>query len=186
MPWIESHTVLIRHRKLIALAQALRIKPVHAMGHLHALWHAALEQREDGDLSSWSEEDISASAGFDGRAAPFVSLLQKHGWLNDRLLHDWLDYAGRYLESRYRTSNSERLKEIWSRHGREYRVSLSKVRASRSTDGPPTVPTYLPTSAAPPRLCDKCRERPYTLREGKVHWCKGCYEQAYPEAVKEK
>ena len=118
MPWIESHTVLTRHRKLIELSKELRLKPVYAMGHLHSLWHVALEQAEDGDLSSWSDEFIADSAQYPADAPQFVRLLQKHGWLDGKLLHDWLDYAGRYLEAKYRTSNPERLSEIYKKHGR--------------------------------------------------------------------
>jgi len=81
MAWIESHTILIRHRKLIDLSHDLRLRPVYVMGHLHALWHAALEQAEDGDLSQWSDEFIASSACYPGSAPQFVSLLQNTtGW----------------------------------------------------------------------------------------------------------
>jgi hypothetical protein len=114
--WIESHTVLLRHRKLIELAKDLRLKPVYALGHLHALWHAALEQQEDGDLSSWSDELIAEMSGFDGGAPQYVSLLRLHGWLNDKILHDWLDYAGKYLTAKYRTANPKKLRQILLKH----------------------------------------------------------------------
>lgn len=126
MAWVESHTVLIRHRKLKELARSLRLKAVYIMGHLHALWHDTLEQQEDGDLSSWSDELIAESSHFDGDAPQYVSLLQRHGWLDDRKIHDWLDYAGRYLESKYRTSNPARLEEIWKKHGRVYLQAASR------------------------------------------------------------
>lgn len=120
MPWIESHTVLSRHRKLAELARALRLRRAHAMGHLHALWHAALEQQEDGDLSSWSDEFIAEQSDFPGDAPQYVRLLQEHGFLDGRLLHDWLDYAGRYLIKRYGSKRKDRLFEIWAKHGRVY------------------------------------------------------------------
>jgi hypothetical protein len=121
MAWIESHTVLIRHRKLIDLARRLRIQPVHAMGVLHALWHAALEQQEDGDLSSWPDDliaDLSCAPKND--APQYVRHLQESGWLDGKRLHDWLEYAGRYLESKYRSKKSDRLMEIWGKHGLRY------------------------------------------------------------------
>lgn len=120
MAWIESHTVLLRHPKLLRLARELRIKPVHCLGHLHALWHTTLETREDGDLSSWSDADIAAAAGFSGKAPPFVSSLRLSGWLDNALVHDWLDYAGLYLTRKYAKRNKERLAEIWAKHGRVY------------------------------------------------------------------
>jgi hypothetical protein len=125
------------------LALLLRLKPVYVMGHLHALWHDALEQQEDGDLSAWSDELIAESAQFDGDAPKFVFLLQDRGWLDGRLIHDWLDYAGRYLESKYRTSNPKRLSEIWSKHGLVWLESGSR----RTKDAPPTLPDLtLPTA----------------------------------------
>lgn len=132
MPWIESHTVLLRHRKLIELAKDLRIKPVYALGHLHALWHAALEQQEDGDLSSWSDELIAELSGFDGSAPQYVSLLQLHGWLDGKVLHDWLDYAGKYLTAKYRTANPKKLRQILFKH--KSVLSRTKVRRQSVQD----------------------------------------------------
>lgn len=120
MAWIESHTVLSRHRKVKELARSLRLKPVYAMGHLHALWHDALEQQEDGDLTKWSDELIAESSQFDGDAPQYVSLLQAHGWLDRRLIHDWTDYAGAYLRGKYHNSNRPKLVEIWAKHGKTY------------------------------------------------------------------
>lgn len=115
MAWIESHTVLIRHRKIIELAKDLRLKPVYVIGHLHALWYATLEQQEDGDLSSWTDEFIAESCCYQGDAPQFVSLLQKHKWLDGKVVHDWWEYAGRYLESKYKTSNPKKLHKIMER-----------------------------------------------------------------------
>lgn len=131
MAWIESHTVLSRHRKLAELAAALRIRRSYAMGHLHSLWHAALEQQEDGDLSSWSDEFIAESSDFPGDAPQFVRLLQQHRWLDGRLLHDWIDYAGLYLIRKYSTSGKDRLVEIWLKHGREYGANGKRTNSEQ-------------------------------------------------------
>ena len=136
MAWIESHTILTRHRKLVFMAKELRLKPVYLMGHLHALWHAAMEQQEDGDLSSWTDEIIAEYAQFQGDAPQFVSLLQKYRWLDGKLIHDWLEYAGKYLESKYRSSNYNRLINIWEKHGliydkapaRQMKAGWNKIR----------------------------------------------------------
>src|SRR4051812_32080264 len=113
MAWIESHTVTLRHRKLLAMAADLRLKPVYLLGHFHALWHTALEQQEDGDLSAWSDQLIADAAGYSGKASKLVSLLQSHRWFGyyddqgkaiagtEKLIHDWLDYAGKFLIARY-------------------------------------------------------------------------------------
>ncbi len=121
MPWIESHSVLVRHRKLKEFARELKIKPVTAMGHLHALWHTAIEQAEDGDLSKWSEGAICDAAQWEGSEKEFLEAVLSSGFMDTGyLLHDWLDYAGRYLTSKYKTSNHERLVEIWAKFGKFY------------------------------------------------------------------
>src|SRR5262245_26087496 len=105
MPWIQSHTEVERHRKTLMMAQDLNIAPVHLSGHLHALWHAVLEQREDGNLAQWSNEFIALMAMWQGDADRFVSALKRFHWLDDNgLVHNWLDYAGSYLRSKYHSS----------------------------------------------------------------------------------
>lgn len=155
MPWTESHTVLIRHRKVVELATALRIRPSHAIGHLHALWHAALEQQEDGDLSAWSDEFIAQASDYPGDAPQYVRLLQKHRWLDDKLIHDWLDYAGRYLEAKYKTSNPKRLSEIRAKHVRKIEVEPQSNR-SQTRDGPPDS-THLTHLTHPPNAGARAR-----------------------------
>lgn len=167
MAWIESHTVLIRHRKLRELARDLRLRPSHALGHLHALWHAALEQREDGNLSSWSDEFIAEMSDYPGDAPQYVRLLEKHGWLAAKKIHDWLDYVGLYLTKKYGTSNRDRLVEIWSIHGRKYGERGKRIKGDLSgndqysssepivnqqrTESEPTVPNQ-PTKEEPALL----------------------------------
>lgn len=127
MPWLESHSVLLRHRKLILLASDLGIPPVHVLGHLHALWHTVLEQQEDGDLGEWPDAMLAQAAGYTGDAGHFVQCLQSRKWLDGKLVHDWLDYAGRYLTTKYKTANPLRLNKILKKH----QVSLKS--ASRRT-----------------------------------------------------
>jgi hypothetical protein len=116
------------------------------MGHLHALWHAALEQQEDGDLSSWSDEFIAESSCYTGDATQYVSLLRKYKWLTDaKLLHDWLDYIGLYLIKKYSTSNRDRLVKIWAKHGRTYGANGKRTESERKVSLP-YQPTNQPTN----------------------------------------
>jgi hypothetical protein len=140
--WIESHTVLIRHRKVIELARELRIRKAHVIGHLHALWHAALEQSEDGDLSQWSDGLIAELSDYPGDAPQYVRLLQKYGFLDGRILHDWLDYAGRYLEAKYRTANPEKLRKIHLKHPKGgLKTDFSQTKVSPPNQPDLTIPT---------------------------------------------
>ena len=124
MSWIESHTVLSRHRKLIELSKELRLRKAYIMGHLHSLWHTALEQQEDGDLASWSDCFVADSSDFPGDGPRWVRLLQKYGFLDGKLIHDWLDYAGPYLRNKYggggNLNGKLKLEAIWAKHGRVY------------------------------------------------------------------
>ena len=61
---------------------------------------------------------FSSYADLSGDAALFVSLLQNYRWLDGKVIHDWLDYAGRYLESKYKSSNPEKLKSIRNKHNK--------------------------------------------------------------------
>lgn len=164
MGWIESHTVLIRHRKTIELSAWLSIKPVAVMGHLTALWHSALEQQEDGCLGRWADIMIARYAAWEGNPEEFVKGLIEVGWMDpDRKLHDWLDYAGRYLISRYKTSNPNRLVEIWLRHGIDYKTGAKVaiqagkgtgklkvgLKAAHQHTNPPTNLPNLPTDTPP-------------------------------------
>ncbi len=121
MAWIESHTVLTRHRKVLLLSHDLKISIAQTIGHLHAFWHAVLEQQEDGDLSEWPDVMIEEAALWEG-ATPgeFVARLRARGWMDGNLVHDWLDYAGKFLISKYSSGNSRKLLEIWAKHGYKY------------------------------------------------------------------
>ena len=98
----------------------MNIPSVYALGHLHSLWYSVLEQQEDGDLSKWSDELIAEMAQYKGKPDVFVSSLVLYGWLDGRLIHDWLDYAGRYLTGKYRSSDPSRLLKIWNKHKKRY------------------------------------------------------------------
>ncbi len=172
--WIESHTVLMRHRKVAELARGLRICRAHAIGHLHALWHAALEQQENGNLSSWSDEFIAEMSDVALKLAPqYVRLLQSTGFLgyknaageivtgSDRIIHDWIDYAGRYLMNKYASGNRPLLVQIWAMHGRVYgrkdepagnasetQVNSNYTIPDRTKPTKPTTPTHPPSAGA--------------------------------------
>lgn len=114
--WIKSYTVGRRDRRIISLAKELRLRPAHALGHLHSLRHDVLEQQEDGDISAWSAEQIAHASDFPGDPSQFVRLLAACGLLVDGRLSDWLDVAGGYLISRH-GKHPERLRGIWAKHG---------------------------------------------------------------------
>ncbi len=154
MAWIESHTVIFRHRKLVMLADLLKINRVLALGHIHLFWHSVLEQQEDGDLSKWTNKMISDVAQWRENPTVFVESLQKSGFLDGKKVHDWLDYAGRYLNGKYRTSNKKKLASIYRKHKIKSVLSRTKDGLKSdlglSLDSPP----YLPNLPNLPNLPD--------------------------------
>jgi hypothetical protein len=120
MAWIESHQSLSAHPKTRKAARALGITVPHLMGHLHCLWHRALDIAEDGDLSKFDNDDIAILAEWDGDAADFVlalvncgpgdspGFLERDGPCGDPeeqrtgalVLHDWWEYAGKLIARR--------------------------------------------------------------------------------------
>lgn len=141
MAWIESHTVLGRHRKVLLMAAALHIPSVHLVGHLTMFWHAILEQQEDGDLSLWPDQVIEAAAAWTSEPNQFANALREFGWLDGHLVHDWIDYAGHFLVKKYSTANREKLIDIWKRHGLKYgkrdAKSLHRIANRKRTKSEP-------------------------------------------------
>lgn len=133
MAWVESHTVLGRHRKVLLLTHDLKISIAQAVGHLHLLWHTILEQQEDGDLTDWPDAMIEEAASWEGMPGEFIASLRLRGWLDGHLVHDWLDYVGQYLITKYSSGNRPRLVMIWKKHGYKYgegKGKWSKQKAS--------------------------------------------------------
>ena len=139
MAWIESHAVLLRHRKVLQMASVLSLPPVVIMGHLHALWHAVLEQQEDGDLSAWPDDVIACAAAYTGDSTAFVRALQGQKLLDGKVVHDWLDYAGRYLTNKYRTANPNKLKAIYKLHQSVSKSDSSQTKVCLKSDNQPNL-----------------------------------------------
>jgi hypothetical protein len=153
MLWIESHTNLADHPKTRKLTRRLDIPIPLAVGFLTLLWHWAMEYAEEGDLSRHDAEDIAVGARWEGEAETFVGALVAVGFIDETddglALHDWTDYAGRYIRGR------EQRREAGRRSGEARRRSTTVQRpandrstgAATTVEHPPTVPTS-PTTAA--------------------------------------
>mgnify|MGYP001604482323 FL=1 len=136
MAWIESHSVLIDHRKTREVAAILNIKPVYLLGHIHCLWHKVIELAEDGDITAWTEADIAYYSKWDGDQTVFSNALNGRfiDVLDDGiiLIHDWLDYAGLFLTRKYSSGNIEKLKKIWKKHGCKYGKGKGKYNKKQA------------------------------------------------------
>ena len=162
MAWIESHTGLIRHHKVEECSAALGIPPVQLVGHLTALWHSVLEQQEDGIITRWGDATIAKYAAWDKDPHEFVSALKDGGWIDEvfpkgkrqedcdgkmLLIHDWIDYAGRYLTTKYNSSPQRgKLKKLWKAYGKSYGTKTSRTTKTKwllvvpTEHNPPNIP----------------------------------------------
>jgi len=123
---------------------------------LHLLWHAAVEQQEDGDLTKWTDELIAELAGYSGSAPQFVRLLQECGWFegNTKMIHDWWDYAGRFLQSKYGHSP-----EKWQAIKEKHTQSVCKADEKRLHITKPNQPNIPNISSSQLALATLLRDR---------------------------
>lgn len=98
---------------------------------------------EDGDLSKYTPEQVVF--GLEKTDKTLYDALKTSNWIDaDDFIHDWLDYAGRYLKSKYHTANPLKYKEILDKYlGRT--KGLPKGKAKSQKPKPKVIqPTYLP------------------------------------------
>lgn len=158
MAWIESHQSLSRHRKTTRAVSILRVDRHKLIGHLHSLWWWAIDNvGSDGSLGDLTDDEVAQAAEWTQDAALFVGALSAAGFIDSdesggRCLHDWYDYAGKYLCRR--EVNSERMRRARAAHegdtvqrtcnARATHVQVEVEKMCGATNQPtnqPTVPT---------------------------------------------
>jgi hypothetical protein len=148
------------HRKLWALAEALKISEPLAAGHVLFLWCRVMLQSPLGDISGWTEADIARAAGWKGNRKFFCSALSKVGFLEKGEIHAWIEHQGNVIEKREQWRDRwKKKRERDSRKSdneitRESRVNHDVItRASRTTLPSPPLPfPSLPGGGAHPPL----------------------------------
>ena len=120
MPWIEYHSTLKNHPKVRAICVELGIKKTEALGILGCLWTWALDYAEDGDLSKYPPEIVEEGCEWEGEKGRLFESLKGKFIDQDLKIHDWLDFAGKYLHAKYHSSNPKKLKQIWKGYGYIY------------------------------------------------------------------
>ena len=179
MAWIEVHQSLPSHRKTLAAATLLGIRPVQMTGHLVTLWLWAIDNAPEGNLSSVSPPVISRAAEWPGRPDAFVDALVMAKLLdradNTLIIHDWPDYAGRLCARR--AANKERMRSARALH-----VQRTESARAAHVQGLPylTVPnqdqdqedaelTHVSSGAAAPLFQPAKSEDPEPLPPKSVH-----------------
>ena len=120
MSWGKTDDRLVNHPKIKMAAADLGIPRPFMVGYMVVFWAAVRSFAEDGDLSRMPDDEIAALAEFDGDPSLFVQTLQKRRLLDDKLVHDWLDYNGEWLRTKYKTRKRHVLVAIWAKHGKVY------------------------------------------------------------------
>ena len=147
MAWIESHQSIGRHPKLNKLRALTGWSKHETMGVLHDLWHWVLAYAEDGDISKFTSEEIAIGIDIDPakfNVSIFINKLIEAGFVRkDMKIHDWMDYAGKYLTSKYRNHNPKKLLEIQKKYGKKIGRTKGAPRAvdRAQMDEAPTLPT---------------------------------------------
>lgn len=94
MAWIESHEEIGDHSKTVQLYVQLNCNVPTAVGYVHLLWHYTLRVAwETGDLSAFPPSTIARACHFEGDPDAFISALQKAGFLDGFIVHEWQEYA---------------------------------------------------------------------------------------------
>ena len=174
MVWLESHDTLLKHPKLLNLADLLNTDRFKLIGHLHALWWWALANvGPDGALGNRSARQIAIAAEWRGPHERFVAALvacggdtHEYGFLEQRAdgayaIHDWEHYAGKLLQRRA-TARSRK---------QSSRLNGHAPSAGPTADGPHPVrtPSAGPTADGPhlvrtPSAGPDCAPGPHPVR----------------------
>ena len=143
--WIESHQDLEEHPKLLDLCNKTGWSLDEAIGRLHRLWWWTLKYAEDGDLNKYDPSQFLVRLSNKLSPQKLYEILQETNFIDKKgLIHDWFDYAGRYLTTKYRTSNPNRLLMI----EKKYKSVKSQTKDRLKSDNQPTIPT-IPTIPNP-------------------------------------
>jgi len=138
MAWIESHQELRLHPKTRKLARELGISLPQAIGHLHCLWWWALDYAQDGDLSQYEADEIADGAEWQGEPIAFLEALELCGFVTDKAIHDWQDYAGRLIEKR--AADAARKRAARRKDKQPQSTDVHRTSAGHPRDGARTVP----------------------------------------------
>lgn len=117
MTYAQINFEIFDHIKTRRTSRALRIKPVHLVGHLAALWAWATKSAPDGDLWQCEPSDIASAARWDGNSELFCEQLAANLWLIQSpsdptrwAINDWFKHTGKFLE---KSDKARKRKEKW-------------------------------------------------------------------------
>lgn len=134
--WIESHQKLGKHPKLLDLCNKTGWKEDETIGKLHKFWWWALDYAEDGFLNRFQPHQYLSIILTDNLTPEnLLKILKETNFIDkDGKIHDWWDYAGRYLTAKYKTSNPDYLNKI----EKIYKTAKKQTKNTLKTAHQPT------------------------------------------------
>lgn len=151
MAWIESHTALQSHPKLIQFRGKMRWSKNEAIGFLHRFWWTVLDYAPDGVVSTLSPSVMSEVLEMsEDQFVSALAAMEEFGFVDRNsagllVVHDWWDFAHRYLSETKFKGKPERLEQIKSLYQVPQILGKSKD-SPRKTLGKSKVPTNQPTN----------------------------------------
>lgn len=134
MAWIESHQSIKDHYKTLHLASLMGWDVYSTIGRLHCFWWWCLDYAPTGDLRKFNDSILAQSVGLnasEGKA--FVDAMVESCWIdrgrNVFRVHDWVEYAGRYLRDTKFKSKPEKWEEIKALYRVGYQPKVSRKSA---------------------------------------------------------
>lgn len=135
MAWIESHQALREHPKVLRLSRAAGWSIPETIGKLQIFWWWCLDYATDGRLDKFDHSTIAHVFGVSVEVDQFVHTLIEIGFLDSEpeiRVHDWWDYAGRFLQIRYK-----RTPKIWKEIKRFYGHAVYRNSSRTTTEQQP-------------------------------------------------
>lgn len=158
MAWIESHTNLDRHTKLIRLQAAMRWSRNETVGFLHRFWWSVLDVSPTGDVTALTSPEVMSgmlNMSLD-LAKEAIRNMEAVGFLERRggtlLVHNWLRYTGRYLSDSLYRRHPEKMQTVREIHA-------NKPQSVPSSDSRRIVGHTVPDRTLPKNRENKGLER---------------------------
>ena len=133
MAWIEVHTNLPDHPKVLRAAKALKLDSDALVGKLIRLWTWAVDNRSDGRIQDWDDDVVANIMRYKGKPERLFEVLVEVRLLDPvedggYAIHDWYEHIGGLIEQR------EAQKAYAKRHYALYN-DLRLTRAVKERDG---------------------------------------------------
>lgn len=133
MAWIEVHTNLPDHPKVLRAAKALKLDSDALVGKLIRLWTWALENREDGIINDLDVDRLFRLMNFDGDNHRLLDVMVEQGLLDDLgdgsySIHDWMEHVEMLMDKREkrRKQTADRVKRYRERQKQQTAVDVTQ------------------------------------------------------------